>query len=98
LTDGGTIFFQKEIKMSPNPLGKHEKAKVEAEKFVNNDNDPGNKAPRAVTLAEEHWMWLRQLFVELDVEVPISLLEFMYTTAFIHGYGHGVEDVQRRSF
>jgi hypothetical protein len=33
-------------------------------------------------LAEQHWFWLK------------VLLEYLYKTAFIHGYKHGQEDAK----
>lgn len=48
---------------------------------------------RATTLAIDHWDWLEPLLLMLD-EKPanIGAMEYLYKTAFIHGYKHGQED------
>lgn len=46
------------------------------------------------TSAEAHWSYVKELLMECgDVdENVIGAYEFMYISAFKHGYGHGLED------
>jgi len=43
-------------------------------------------------LAEDHWDWMAGLLRTLPgVELNVDTLEYIYVTAFIHGYKHGEE-------
>jgi len=43
-------------------------------------------------LAEDHWEWTEGLLNTLPgVELNRDTLEYIYTTAFVHGYKHGQE-------
>lgn len=48
-------------------------------------NGCGVSRTSAEKLADEHWKWLEKL------------LEYVYKTAFIHGYKHGVDDTESKS-
>ena len=43
-------------------------------------------------LAEDHWEWINGVLNTLPV-IPFNqeTLEYVYTTAFVHGYKHGQE-------
>lgn len=53
----------------------------------------------AEKLAEEHWSYVRELMEECMAvglytkEQVIKMIGFHYTTATIHGYKHGKEDL-----
>lgn len=46
-------------------------------------------------LADEHWQWLsgfiRSAFGDDIEELPIDAVEYLYKTAFVHGYKHAKE-------
>lgn len=41
-------------------------------------------------LAEEHWEWVKGLIKSSSCDYTDETLEYIYTTAFIHGYKHGL--------
>jgi hypothetical protein len=45
-------------------------------------------------LADDHWQWTKGLIESLegDPHINIKTLEYIYKTAMIHGYKHGVAD------
>ena len=46
-------------------------------------------------LANEHWQWVEDLFNSLpdgSAVCGIATIEYLYKTAFIHGYKHGKKD------
>jgi len=48
-------------------------------------------------LANEHWKWVEGLLDLLkyeDIDFDMLTNEYLYTTAFIHGYKHGYEQAQ----
>lgn len=48
-------------------------------------------------LAEDHWEWIEGLWESLPAGAVFGGLvttEYLYKTAFIHGYKHGVKDVK----
>ena len=49
-------------------------------------------------MADKHWKWISGLLAALERDTcnfPIEALEYLYTTAMIHGYWHGWEDAGR---
>jgi len=41
-------------------------------------------------IAEDHWEWAEGLLNSMpELKIDIEALEYVYTTAFIHGYKHG---------
>ena len=49
---------------------------------------------RGKELAEMHWNYIKELLQSHNEESEIiSLVEFHYKTAFIHGYKHAIEDM-----
>ena len=52
---------------------------------------------RSKELSEAHWKYLQDLLRTHEVEeVNIKTIGFHYKSAFVHGYGHGVEDVEKK--
>ena len=48
--------------------------------------------PKAEEQAEKHWVWLDGVFSKIPGGVTNkSLMEYLYKTAFVHGYKHGHE-------
>ena len=46
----------------------------------------------AEKLAKEHWEWIHGLLKSInELEFELAMLEYVYTTAFVHGYKHGQE-------
>ena len=46
-------------------------------------------------LADAHWFYIKSLLTEHGIPGPeIKRIEFHYTTAFIHGFKHGVESTK----
>jgi len=44
-------------------------------------------------LAEDHWEWAEGLLNSIpEINVDIEAFEYIYITAFIHGYKHGKQD------
>ena len=45
-------------------------------------------------LADEHWEWIEGLWSSLpdDSQFGISTCEYLYKTAFIHGWKHAIAD------
>lgn len=50
--------------------------------------EPQGKSP--ILLAEEHWEFIEGLFLSLpdDTMYNISTVEYLYKTAFVHGWKH----------
>ena len=49
---------------------------------------------KSTKLAKAHWGYIgKVLKIHQADEILISLIELHYTTAFIHGYKHGQEDL-----
>ena len=47
---------------------------------------------KAEEQAEKHWVWLDGVFSKIPGGVTNkSLMEYLYKTAFVHGYKHGQE-------
>ena len=49
-----------------------------------------------IKVAHEHWNWiegLAELFLDVD-EKEMKIREYLYKTAFMHGYKHGVQSVK----
>jgi len=48
-------------------------------------------------LADQHWTWVEGLLDSLpgDGLFGIATMEYLYTTAMIHGYKHGYEGAMR---
>ena len=46
-------------------------------------------------MAGEHWSYVESLIRITNPDLPkriIDMMRFHYTTAMVHGYGHGYED------
>jgi len=44
-------------------------------------------------LANEHWNWVSKLLKLLtNANINMEVVEYLYKTALIHGYKHGLED------
>jgi len=41
-------------------------------------------------LADQHWTW-----VDAVLRLGLSLVEYLYKTALIHGYKHGYDDAMK---
>ena len=50
----------------------------------------------ATKIAEKHWKWIEGLWESLpgDSTFGISTTEYLYKTAFVHGYKHAVQDME----
>ena len=48
-------------------------------------------------LADEHWQWLQGLYDSLPspVDFNVSAVEYLYKTAFVHGYKHAIENIKK---
>jgi hypothetical protein len=59
---------------------------------MSESNEP-KEVTEAERLASEHWGYISSLLrMHAAVEVSVlPIIEFHYTTAFIHGYKHGLE-------
>ena len=46
--------------------------------------------------AYEHWKWTEGLLHAMDHydQDVVEVMRYLYTTAMVHGYKHGVEDAQ----
>ena len=48
-----------------------------------------NAENQVETLADEHWIWIKGLLETVpDSNVCLSTMEYLYKTAFIHGWKH----------
>lgn len=54
---------------------------------------------RAQALAESHWEYINELLRIHDGidDETIRMCQFHYKSAFVHGYKHGVEDMESRN-
>ncbi len=49
---------------------------------------------KSTKLAKEHWEYISKVLkIHQTDKALISIIELHYTTAFIHGYKHGQEDL-----
>ena len=56
----------------------------------------GKMTTEAEALAKAHWSYVEEVLTVAGVSPPvIKACEFHYTSAFIHGYKHGVESMGR---
>lgn len=54
------------------------------------------KKDRAYELAEEHWQYVERLLdIHYKGPTDITIIEFHYRSAFVHGYKHAKEDKRR---
>ena len=52
---------------------------------------------RAWQLAKDHWGYIEDLLKAHSVDGDdICIISFHYLTAFVHGYKHGQEDLQKQ--
>jgi hypothetical protein len=53
---------------------------------------------KAKELAEQHWGYVGGLLARVDVEEnPLTLLKYVYETAFVHGWKHCEEVLDKES-
>lgn len=49
---------------------------------------------KSTKLAKEHWEYISKVLkIHEEAETIIPIIELHYTTAFIHGYKHGQEEL-----
>lgn len=49
----------------------------------------------AEKLADEHWEWLGKVFALSKNIQNIELTEYLYKTAFVHGYKHAMDEIKK---
>ena len=54
---------------------------------------------RAEELANDHWEWLESILLANETKtLQIEAVELIYTSAFIHGWKHALEEQERDRF
>lgn len=51
-------------------------------------------------MASQHWGYVEKVILRHQPKIPPSVLEtikYHYTTAMVHGYGHGYEDAKKEA-
>lgn len=48
-------------------------------------------------IADKHWRWIEGLFESIDdTVIGISAVEYLYKTAFYHGWKHALQSNQNK--
>jgi len=58
--------------------------------FLKIDTDSERISSPTIEMAKAHWQWVKSVLLQ-----QIEVAGKMYVDAFVHGYGHGQEDLAK---